>query len=59
MKLTIVKKKIICLLMIIIGLPLAVMSAVSQDIVLGSIFGFTFCLGIDWLVDIYNESRII
>lgn len=44
------KKRQNSLCAIIIGLPLSIVGAASQSIIVGSIFGFVLTLGIDGLI---------
>lgn len=50
------EKRIICVAAIIFCLTLAFMFATSQNIILGSFFGFLSCLGIDGLICSYNKN---
>lgn len=53
------KKIIICILTIVISLPLSLVYAASQNMILGSFFGFALALGLDELVNILKQRSIV
>lgn len=44
------KKKLLYFLMVVLGLPLSIMAATSQSIILGIIFGSVLAFGFDGLI---------
>ena len=48
------KKRIYSLIAILIGLPLALVGAASQSMVIGVVFGCVLALGIDGLIDSFR-----
>ena len=51
------KKRRLSVLAIIVGLPLAIVGASSQNLIMGAFFGFVLALGIDGLIDSVKTRR--
>ena len=49
------KKRLLSILAIIIGLPFAIASASSQNLIMGVLWGSVFCFGIDGLIESFSE----
>ena len=50
------KKRLFSIIAIIISLPLSLVGAASQDMFIGVVFGFALCLGIDGLIESFNNN---
>ncbi len=53
------KKRIVSLLTIIISLPLSILGAASQNIVLGVVFGFLLAIGIDSFISTFSKTKLV
>jgi len=52
------KERTIAWIMTIVSLPLSIVGAASNSILIGAFFGFTLALGVDYLVDIHKKIKI-
>ena len=51
------KKRLFSIISIFIGLPLAIASATSQNLIMGALFGSLFALGLDSFIDSVKVKR--
>lgn len=50
------KKRLYAVIAVIVCLPLSIVGAASQNLIMGSFFGFILALGIDYLLSSYKAD---